>query len=314
MRRKRPRRATGARGIGVAILLASLALWNGQEVGARGTVGLWDLSTLGRRQPSIPHRIISLVPSVTEMLFAMGDGGAVAGVSSFDHYPPEAETRTKVGGLLDPDFERILALRPDLVIVYGTQSALIDRLTRAGIPMFRYQHAGLADITQTLRSLGARVGRREAAAALASDIEGRLGEIRARTRPLPKPKTLLVFEREAGTLRGMFGSGGVGFLHDMLEVAGGVNVLADVRRQGVQITTETVLARAPDVIIEIHSGPDWTPARVAREREAWRALPSLPAVRSGRIYILTDELISIPGPRVPDAILAIAKVLHPEQF
>jgi iron complex transport system substrate-binding protein len=246
------------------------------------------------------------------MIFAIGAGESVVGVSSFDRFPPEARTRTAVGGLLDPDFERILSLRPDLVVVYASQAELIDRLSRAGIPAFEYQHAGLADITRTMREIGARLGYGGAAETLAADIERRIAAIRARTQPLPKPRTMMVFERETGSLRSMFGSGGVGFLHDMLEVAGGVNVLADVPLEGLQITTELALTRAPQVILEIRSGPDWTSDRIARERDAWRALPSLPAVRDGRIYFLTEELMSIPGPRVVDAILAIAKALHPD--
>jgi iron complex transport system substrate-binding protein len=87
-----------------------------------------------------------------------------------------------------------------------------------------------------------------------------------------------------------------------------------VRREGLQITTELALSRAPEAILEIRSGPGWTPARIARERDVWRALPSLPAVRAGRVYLLTDELMSIPGPRVADAILAIARALHPREF
>jgi iron complex transport system substrate-binding protein len=264
--------------------------------------------------PTVPHRIISLIPSVTEMLFAIGAGQDVIGVSSFDHFPPAVESRVKVGGLLDPDFERILSLRPDLVVVYGTQSSLIDRLNRAGIAIFPYQHAGLADITQTLRQVGARTGRADPADRLASTIERRIEEIRERMRALPQPRTMIVFEREAGTLRGMFASGGVGFLHDMLVAAGGTDVFADVPRQSLQVTTEIALAKAPEVIVEIHSGPGWTADRISRERDVWRGLPSVPAVRTGRIYLLTDELMSIPGPRVVQAIEAIAKVLHPNGF
>jgi len=271
--------------------------------------------TSGRTlQATAPQRIISLIPSVTEMLFAIGAGNQVIGVSSFDHYPPAVESRVKVGGLLDPDFERILSLRPDLVVVYGTQSGLIERLNRAGIPFFPYQHAGLSDITQTLRAIGRRVNRADEANRQATDIERRIAEIREQTRALPKPKTMIVFEREAGTLRGMFASGGRGFLHDMLGVAGGVDVFDDVPRESLQVTTEIALAKAPEVILEIHSGPGWTQNRISREREVWRTLPSIPAVRTGRIYLLTDELMSIPGPRVPQAILAIAKVLHPGRF
>jgi len=270
----------------------------------------------GRPSAAAPRaaRIISLVPSVTEMLFAIGAGDAVIGVSSFDHYPGEVERRTKVGGLLDPDFERILSLRPDLVVVYGTQSDLIDRLSRASIPLFRYEHASLADVTATIRSIGARVGRPQQAGALASEIEGRLARLRAQTAARPRPRTLLIFEREPGTLRGMYTTGSVGFLHELLVTAGGANVFEDVKRQTIQITAELVLARAPAAIVEIHSGPDWTPARIARERDVWRPLASVPAVRDGRIYILTDEMISIPGPRVADAAAAIAKVLHPDIF
>jgi iron complex transport system substrate-binding protein len=279
-------------------------------------IGGWALlpASQAPRLPASPHRIISLVPSVTEMLFAIGAGPDVVGVSSFDHYPPEAETRTNVGGLLDPDFERILTLRPDLVVVYGTQSSLTDRLSRAGIPIFPYQHAGLPDITATLREIGARIGRAEASNRLARDIERQLSEIRERTRPLAKPKTMIVFEREAGTLRGMFASGGVGFLHDMLVVAGGTNVFADIAKQSLQVTTEVALSKAPEVILELHSGPGWTPARISQERQIWRALPSVPAVRTGRIYLLTDELMSIPGPRVVQAVRAMAQALHPGQF
>ena len=263
---------------------------------------------------SSPSRIISLVPSVTEMLFAIGAGDRIVGVSDFDHYPPEAEKRTRVGGLLDPDFERILSLRPDLVVAYGTQSGLLERLARASIPTFNYQHAGLADITQTIRQVGDRVGRHDAAAALAGGIERNLEAIRAKTQGRPKPKTLLTFERERGSLRGVYATGGIGFLHDMLEVAGGVNAFGDVKKQSVQVTSEMALTRAPEVIIEIRSGPEWTPALVTRERDVWRALPSLPAVRSGRIYLLGEEMLSIPGPRVVQAIEKLAKVLHPESF
>ena len=101
-------------------------------------------------------RIVSLIPAVTEMLFAMDAGDEVVGVSTFDHYPPAVETRTRVGALVDPDFERIISLRPDLVVVYSTQTDLISRLDRAHLPIFKYQHAGLADVTATMRALGTR--------------------------------------------------------------------------------------------------------------------------------------------------------------
>jgi iron complex transport system substrate-binding protein len=270
------------------------------------------IATLAAQQPATaPKRIISLIPAVTEMLFALGAGNEVVGVSSFDRFPPEVATRPKLGALIDPDFERILALRPDLVIVYGSQADLMTRLDRAKIPFYNYRHASMADITVTIRSLGARIGRPADAEALAARIERDIDAIRRRVAGLPRPKTVVVFEREPGTLRSIYVNAGIGFMHDMIEAAGGIDVFADVKRQSLQATTEILLARAPEVIIEVATDGNWTPDRAAQERKVWQALPSLPAVRTGRIHLITDQMVAIPGPRVGDAIRLIADVLHP---
>jgi iron complex transport system substrate-binding protein len=245
------------------------------------------------------------------MLFAIGAGPDVVAVSSFDRYPPDVGRLPRVGALLDPDLERILALRPDLVIVYGTQTDLRAQLDRAGVPMFLYEHAGLADVTATIRALGRRTGRAEAAERTAAGIEARLTEVRSRLAGAPRPRTLLVFGREAGALRTIFASGGVGFLHDMLEAAGGENVMVDVARQAIQMTTELILARRPDVILELRTDA-MDAAALERERRVWRVLSSVPAVRNGRVHILADESLVVPGPRVAAATERIARVLHPD--
>lgn len=258
--------------------------------------------------PPVPQRIISLIPSVTEMLFSMGAGSRIIGVSNFDRYPLEALTRQKVGGLIDPDVERIISLKPDLVMVYGTQTDLRTQLERANIPMFLYEHSGVPDITATIRAVGRRVGTERAGDALASTIEASIAETRRRVAGESRPRTLLVFGRDDETLRGIYASGGVGFLNDMLEIAGGTNVFADVKRQSVQATSELVLARAPDVILEI--GIDTASAQ-ARNVSAWNALASVPAVRTRRIYQIRGDEMMNPGPRVAQAIRRMAEVLHP---
>ena len=245
------------------------------------------------------------------MLFAIGAGPQVIGVSSYDIYPAEVATRPKVGALVDPDFERILTLKPDLVVVYGTQADLITRLGRVNIPMFNYQHAGLADITSTIRALGARVGRTDEANRAAAAIERDLEAIRSRVAGRPRPKTVLLFGREPGSLRSLYASGGYGFMHDMLETAGGADIFADMKKQSVQTSAEMLLARSPEVIIEVHPAGEWTPARIARERAVWKGLPSLPAVKSDRIYILADDRLNTPGPRVAAAVRLLADILHP---
>lgn len=276
-----------------------------------GVLLLW--APAASMQPAVPSRIVSLVPAATEMLFALGAGPQVAAVSSFDTYPPEVAGLPRVGALIDPDLEQILALRPDLVIVYGTQTELRSQLARAGIPQFPYTHARLGDVAVTLRDLGARVGRHQAGARLAETIERDVERIRSRVAGRGRPRTLLVIGREAGALRGIFVSGGFGFLHDMLEAAGGTNVYADVARESVQASTEMILSRRPDVIVEIRGSP-LPPASIERVRQAWQALSSVPAVRTGRVHIIGDARVVVPGPRVAQGTELLARALHPEAF
>ncbi len=263
---------------------------------------------------STPKRIVTLVPSMTEVLFAIGAGDEVVGVSSYDRFPPEVMSKPRVGALLDPDFERILSLKPDLVVVYATQNDLIDRLKRVGIPIFVSKHAGLADVTASIREIGARLGRTERAAQVAGAIDRDLEEIRTRVAGRPRPKTALIFGREPGTLRAIYASAGFGFMHDMLLAAGGEDVFGDVRRENIQVTVEVLLARAPEVIIEVHPAEGWTPERLLKEQMVWNSLSSLPAVKSKRVHLLADDRLWAPGPRVAEGVRRLAEMLHPAAF
>ncbi len=257
-----------------------------------------------------PSRIVSLIPAVTEMLFAIGAGQEVVGVSSFDHFPPEVEKIQRIGALLDPDLERILALRPDLAIVYGSQTDLKAQLERAKVPMFIYSHAGLPDVMTTMRELGTRVGRAKEAESAAGKVEAALDDIKRLVAGRPKPRVLLVFGRESGALRGIYASGGVGFLSDMLELVGGVNVFADVERQSVQATTELILARRPEVIIELRGTQATDEERRAMRRD-WNVLQSVPAVRNDRVHLIADQRVVVPGPRVAEGTRLLAAAVHP---
>jgi iron complex transport system substrate-binding protein len=284
-------------------------------IGAALVVALLLSSAAGIETPAAQSvsakRIISLVPALTEMVFAVGAGDRVVAVSSYDDSPPQVQTLPRVGALLDPDVERIIALKPDLVLVYGSQTDLMTQLTRASIPYFEYRHAGLAGVTATIRALGQRTDQASAAESVAAGIERQLSAIRQRTANLPKPRTLLVFGRERGALRNIYASGGRGFLHDMLEAAGGVNVFADISAESVQASTELILTRAPEVIIELRTTDMSDERNRQREIETWSTIASLPAVRNRRIYLLTRKGLSVPGPGVGENTAEFAKVLHP---
>jgi iron complex transport system substrate-binding protein len=265
-------------------------------------------------QPRSAQRVISLVPALTEILFAIGAGPQVIAVSSYDDDPPEVSKLPRVGALLDPDTERILSLRPDLVVVYGSQTDLQKQLESAGIRVFAYRHGGVADIAPAFRSLGELTGRAKEAARVVADIEKRLADVRARVATRPRPKTLLVMGREPRSLRNLDATGGIGFLHDMIEIAGGENVFADIPRQAVRASSELLLTRAPDVILDLFYSRTMTREELEHERTAWQPMASVPAVRKGRIHLLVGDYLVVPGPRIAQAAETFARAIHPEAF
>ncbi len=298
--------APGRWRIGITIACATLAA-------LAGACGQPTLSAAGAqaRTGAPAKRIVSIVPAVTEMLFAIGAGPQVVAVSSYDNWPPEARSLTRVGALLDPDVERILRLHPDLVVVYGTQSEFETKLTRAGIRTFPYVLGGLDNLLTTIRRLGPLVGRAAEAGQVADRLQARFDAIRARVAGKRRPRTLVVFGREPGTLRAIDASGGVGFLSDIVALAGGDNVFGSEKRESVRVGTESILAAAPEVIIDIHYGHTLGPEQIDRERAAWKTLSAVPAVRMGRVGLLVGDEFVVPGPRLAGAAEAIADVIHP---
>jgi len=293
--------APGAQKLTVVVALALFTTWLGAP------------ASQTRNPEFVPHRIVSLVPAVTEMLFAIGAGSRVVAVSSYDEFPPEVRSLPKVGALLDPDIERIFEMRPDMVVVYGSQSHVQTQLERAGLRTFSYRHGGVATTLDTIRELGDASGRRQEAAALVTSLQARLDSIRERVKGLPKPRTLLVFERQPDTLREIYASGGVGFLHEMLTIAGGTNVFADVSRESVQPSLETLLGRAPDVILEVRA-TGLLDRSGSAGADAWSAISSVPAVKNRRVHLLRGDYLVVPGPRLAMATEAFARALHPSAF
>ncbi|MGH9346771.1 MAG: ABC transporter substrate-binding protein, partial [Vicinamibacterales bacterium] len=152
------------------------------------------------------------------------------------------------------------------------------------------------------------------AARVTARIDERLDAVRARVAGRPRPNTLLVMAREPQSMRQVNASGGVGFLHELVELAGGRNAFGDVKRQAVHASTEMLITRAPEVILELHYTRELKPEELAKEGDAWKQLPSLPAVKSGRIHLLVGDHLVVPGPRIAAAAEEIARAIHPEAF
>lgn len=250
------------------------------------------------------ERVVSLVPAATEALFALGAGDRVVGVGSHDAWPPEAGLLPRVGALLDPDVERIVTLTPGLVVVDPSQRALTRQLEAMGIEPFPWATADLGSLYERIRALAGRLGVADRGEALAVRIDTELRAVVPRSLAVPPPRVLLVFGRRPGSFAQMWVSGGRGFLHELIALAGGSNVFGGVELPSFKAGLEVVVAERPEVIIETRAGAS-AADRAVIEAE-WRALPGLDSVRVG---VLDSRAALVPGPRLPETARAMARIM-----
>lgn len=265
------------------------------------------------RTPRRPaRRVVTIGPNVTETVFALGAGDEVAAVTDFCTYPPEACEKPRVGGLFHPNLERIIALEPDLVIMQSPVEKVIGLCRRRGIRHLILGMHTLDSIRSGILAAGRALGREGEAERLVGRMRADLDRVRERVRGGDggggcRAKLFLCTGRAPGELSRLGTIGPGGFLAELVEIAGGENVFADARVPYPQISKEALVARAPEVVIEARPGE----SAPARPRSEWNALASLPAVRAGRVHVLTEEFLLIPGPRVAETARLLAELLHP---
>ncbi len=255
-----------------------------------------------------PRRIVSLVPGVTEILFAIGAQDALVGVTDFCDYPPEARRKARVGDMLAPNLETLVSLRPDLVVATrsGNREETFDQLKRLGLPVYLVDEPpSIADVLRLVGGLGQLTGRRDAAAAVAAGLERRITAVRERVAGRSHPRVLYVLWPEPLIVPGR-GS----LVSELIASAGGESVTADQGQGYPRMSLEAAVGRAPEVIILARHGAGTGPAA----REQWQRLESLPAIRSGRLYTADGDLLHRYGPRVVDGLELLARLIHPEAF
>ncbi len=277
--------------------------------------------------PERCRRIVSLAPSVTEALFALGLGDRVVGVSRFCDYPPEAASRPVVGGYVDLNYEAVLAARPDLVVALKEHRIHQRNLHKLGIPTLLIDHQSLEGVWESLEILDDFCGADGRGRLLAEQIRRRLDHVRQKSAGRRPPRVLLVLERE-GSARHVSACrvvGREGYFDRMIELAGGINACGETWIRYPMVSAEGLLAMAPEVIIDmspaarVEGQPSVTANEAAPASEpfsddkrlaAWQSLPSLPAVQQGRVFALHADYAFRPGPRVIETIEAIASILH----
>jgi iron complex transport system substrate-binding protein len=249
-----------------------------------------------------PQRIISVVPNITETLFTLGLGDKVIAVGDYDEFPPEVRTKPKVGGLINPNIEKIIEMHPDLVITYGTQSVLRERLLSVGIRIFPFIHGNVEQTLQYTLDLGRVVGAEETSRQLVQKIRMTFTGIRAQV-PAVRPKVLIVHDRGAGTLGSFYSVGSRAFQHDLIEIAGGKNLFSDVDSETIQPTLEEVISRKPDIILETLS-PPLKESDVTQRKKDWES------IGFHDVYIEGESYLLVPGPRLALAAQRIAEIIR----
>jgi iron complex transport system substrate-binding protein len=252
--------------------------------------------------PERVERIISLAPSLTEMVYAAGAGDRLVGVTTFCNYPPEAAAIEKVSDTQTPNIERIIALRPDVVLVTTASQleAFASTLGERRIAVY-VSNAETADaIFSEIEQLGRLFGTDSQARGRAAELRDRFRVAAEEVSDAPRPRVFLQISNEP-----LFTIGRASFLTDVIEKAGGTSVTREVETAYPKLSKETAAAMDPDVILlsdsEDNSGPN---AVFAHSK----------AVRDGKVYQVNADLISRPGPRIVEALELIARVLHPERF
>jgi len=249
-----------------------------------------------------PHRIICLVPSITDSVFSLGASDDVVAVSDYVKYPPEAMLKPSVGSISNPSMDTILSLHPDLVLGMpkSNQQSVLDQIQSLGIPVYLVDPHGIAGILQSITSLGQAINREPEAVAVVARLSQRIAAVRASVQGKPVIKVFAPVSYDP-----VITIGKGAFITEIIEAAGGESITSDIAQEWPQISMETVVARAPEALLLVRGGR--ITIDILKDRPGWNALP---AVRDRRVYFV-DKRVELPSPVAIDALEDLAKQFHP---
>ena len=257
-----------------------------------------------------PKRIVSLSPNLTQVIYALGDLDQVVGVTIYDEFPEQVKDLPKVGGWINPNYEAILALKPDLVVLMKDQYISFgEKLNNLGLKTFTAKsNDSINDIIDSISELGEILNKTQEAERLSLYIDSNLKEIGKKTKNTKKKRVLIVVGRNPGTLEDIYVIGTNNYINELITLAGGENVVKN-ERNALKITKEAVFSFNPDVIIEINH------LKMDRENEIieiWNNLNQINAVKNDQVYILSSKVLLHPSQRIVEGANVLTEVLHPE--
>jgi iron complex transport system substrate-binding protein len=270
---------------------------------------LWALSTgVGAE---IPQRIVSLSPDLTEMLYGVGALNRVVGVSNYDTYPPEVAKIPRLGQLHSPSYEKLTAMRPDLVVINNAQAPFLeDTLKELGLRVLKTSNRSIQEVYAAITAIGRATGNDNEAARLVATTREGLDRVARRTARLSRPRVVLIVDRTPGTLRDLYTATDGSYLAELVEIAGGRIALKPVESGYAKLRKEDLLATDPDIILDFVQGPKSTLA--GDPIEAWQEMPELKAVRGRRVYEVNEDFVPHASQRMVQTAELFAKRIHPE--
>lgn len=260
---------------------------------------------------SLPKRIVSTAPSLTEMLFALELGERVVGATTYCNHPKAAQAIPRIGDFASPSVEAILRQSPDLILVLQGRGQLERNLRALRVPILALGHETLEDILNSIRMLAEATGAVERGERLAAEISGQLKEVEQRRRNGPSPQVLFLVGRNPGSLSHMYAAGPRSYLGELIRLAGGENFVRDSRSPYPKVTVEEVMRRNPEVIIDMSMAHGESPGSEASPdlAELWARFSGLQAAGQRRIYTVSDDIFLLPGPRVAEAVLRLESLI-----
>ena len=261
------------------------------------------------------NRIVSLAPSITEILFALGLGDKVIGVSEFCNYPPQAKNLPRMGGLLNPNYEAIVAAKPDLVIVFDEMLKPENKFAALEMETLTVGHNSISDILDSIQLIGRYCGKAQEADKIVSEIRSKINTIQRQYAGQNRPKVLISLGHDyskdpAAKPQNIYIAGNDGFYSEMVKLAGGQNAY-DGKLPFPTVNTESIITMNPQIIIDI--APVQTkPAESEITIKQWKIFDLIDATKNNRIYVFTEDYTAIPGPRFILTLEKIARIINPQ--
>lgn len=257
--------------------------------------------------PERSERIVSLAPSITEILFALGAGERVVGVTQFSNYPPEAKSLARVGSYVNLNIEKILALRPDLVIGIkdGNPKMVVERLHQVGVPVFVIDPRTLEGVVHSIVNIGRVTGTREKASQLARRLRARIREVERKVSGASRPRVFF----QIG-IQPIVSAGKGTFIDILIKTAGGLNIVEEMAAYP-HLSVEQVLVARPEIILITSMSRQ---QGFEQAKRFWQRWPGLPAVEDNRIFIVDSDILDRPSPRIVEGLEMLARLIHPEKF